>query len=203
RPSLRRRTAPRPTLFPYTTLYRSDELRTTVDRYARTDNVRRRSVSQGLGTLALAMFLSTRDTLLLWPLLQHVDTSAWVTWHVADAHLALARGDTAHARMRVERHYRAAGDAEFTGFEGGIRSFAWGDLLARLREPRLAIEAYAHLDRLDDHINNAGFVVRSWVERAAVYQQVGDAPQAIRYYERFIEAWQYADPELQPFVERA
>src|SRR5207244_6523080 len=83
RPSLRRRTAPRPTLFPYTTLYRSDELRTTVDRYARTDNVRRRRVSQGLGTLALAMFLSTRDTLLLWPLLQHVDTSAWVTWHVA------------------------------------------------------------------------------------------------------------------------
>src|SRR5207302_1571057 len=82
----------------------------------------------------------------------------------ADAHLALARGDTARARMRVERHYRAAGDAEFTGFEGGIRSFAWGDLLARLREPRLAIEAYAHLDSLDDHINNAGFVVRSWAE---------------------------------------
>jgi len=128
---------------------------------------------------------------------------AWATWHVADAHLALARGDTARARMRVERHYRAAGDAEFTGFEGGIRSFAWGDLLARLREPRLAIEAYARLDSLDDHINNAGFVVRSWAERAALYQRLGDGPQAIRYYERFIEAWQYADPELQPFVERA
>src|SRR2546430_17090975 len=98
----------------------ADELRTTVDRYARPDNVRRRRVSQGLGTLALAMFLSTPHTLLLWPLLQHVDTLAWVTWHVADAHLALARGDTAHARMRVERHYRAAGDAAFAGFEGGI-----------------------------------------------------------------------------------
>src|SRR5438105_3592745 len=181
----------------------ADELRTTVDRYAGTDNVRRRRVCQGLGTLALAMFLSTRDTLLPWPLLRSVDTLAWATWHVADAHLALARGDTARARMPVERHYRAAGDAEFHGFAGGIRSFAWGDLLARLREPRLAIEAYAHLDSLDDHINNAGFVVRSWAERAAVYQQVGDAPQAIRYYERFIEAWQYADPELQPFVERA
>jgi len=181
----------------------ADELRTTVDRYARSDNVRRRRVSQGLGTLALAMFLSTRDTLLLWPLLQHVDTSAWVTWHVADAHLALARGDTAHARMRVERHYRAAGDAEFAGFEGGIRSFAWGDLLARLREPRVAIDAYGRLDSLDDHINNAGFVVRSWAERGALYRQLGDATQAIRYYERFIEAWQQADPELQPFVERA
>src|SRR2546430_8326286 len=105
--------------------------------------------------------------------------------------------------MRVDPHYRRGGAAVFAGFEGGTRCFAWGCFSARLREPRLAIEAYARLDSLDDHINNAGFVVRSWVERAAVYQQVGDAPQAIRYYERFIEAWQYTDPELQPFVERA
>ena len=181
----------------------ADQLRATVDRYAGTDPARRRRVSQGLGTLSLAMFLATRDTLLLWPLLGHVDTLAWSTWHVADAHLALARGDTARARMRVQRHYRTAGDAEFNGFEGGIRSFAWGDLLARLREPRLAIDAYARLDSLDDHINTAGLVVRSWAERGALYQQLGDAPQATRYYERFIEAWQHADPELQPFVERA
>src|SRR5256884_4261817 len=181
----------------------ADELRTTVDRYAGADNVRRRRVCQGLGTLALAMFLSTRDTLLLWPLLRSVDTLAWATWHVADAHLALARGDTARDRMRVERHYRAAGDAEFTGFEGGIRSFAWGDLLARLREPRLAIEAYARLDSLDDHITNAGFVVRSWAEPPALYQQLGDAPPATRHYVRFTETRQSAAPRLPPFVERA
>src|SRR5205814_1220741 len=99
---------------------------------------------------ALAMFLSTRDTLLLWPLLQRVDTLAWATWHVADAHLALARGDTARARMRVERHYRAAGDAEFTGFEGGIRSFAWGDLLARVGEP-IAVTACALAGETQQH----------------------------------------------------
>ena len=105
--------------------------------------------------------------------------------------------------MRVERHYRTAGDAEFSGFEGAIRSFAWGDLLARLREPRLAIDAYARLDSLEERIHQPGFVVRSWAERGALYQQLGDVPQAIRYYERFIEAWQHADPELQPVVERA
>ncbi len=181
----------------------TDKLRATLDRYAGTDTARLRRVCQGLGTVALAMYLAMRDTLLLRPLLQHVDTLAWATWHVADAHLALARGDTARALRRVERHYRTAGDAEFNGFEGGIRAFAWGDLLARLREPRLAIEAYARLDSLDDHIQNAGFVVRSWAERGALYQQLGEVPQAIRYYERFIEAWQHADPELQPSVERA
>ena len=181
----------------------ADQLRVTVDHYAGTDTARLRRGSEGLGRLALAIFLATRDTLLLWPLLRHVDTLTWRTWHVADAHLALARGDTARARMRVERHYRTAGDAEFSGFEGAIRSFAWGDLLARLREPRLAIDAYARLDSLEERIHQPGFVVRSWAERGALYQQLGDVPQAIRYYERFIEAWQHADSELQPVVERA
>src|SRR2546430_9585505 len=41
----------------------SDQVRATVDHYAGGDAVRLRRVCQGLGTLALAMFLSTRDTL--------------------------------------------------------------------------------------------------------------------------------------------
>ena len=153
--------------------------------------------------MALAMFLATRDTLLLSPLLRHVDTLTWSTWPVADAHLALARGDTARARRRVERHYRTALDAEFNGFEGGVRSFAWGELLTRLHEPRRAIEAYARLDSLEERVHHAGLVVRSWAARGALSQQLGDAPQAIRYYERFIDAWQHADRELQPLVARA
>jgi serine/threonine-protein kinase len=179
------------------------EIRAMVGRYARPDTARLRRVNQAFGHVSLSVFLATRDTLLLSPLLRHVDTLRWGTWRVADAHLALARGDTARARMRVERHYRRPADDEFRGEPGVIRSFAWGDLLARLREPRPALEAYARLDSIEDRIQHPGLVVRSWAERGALYQQLGDVPQAIRYYERFIEAWQHADPELQPLVERA
>ncbi|HEX9705397.1 MAG TPA: serine/threonine-protein kinase [Gemmatimonadales bacterium] len=180
-----------------------DELRATIDRYARGDTVRLRRVLQALGGSCLTMFLVTRDTTLLNLLVTHVDTLNSSTWHVADAHLALARGDTARARMRVEHHYRVPAESEFSGEPGVIRVFAWGDLLARLREAGLALEAYARLDSLEDAIQHPGFVVRSWAERGALHQQLGEKAEAIRQYERFIEAWQDADPELQPFVERA
>jgi tetratricopeptide (TPR) repeat protein len=180
-----------------------DELRATIDRYARGDTVRLRRVLQAFGGSCLTMFLVTRDTTLLNVLITHVDTLNSSTWRVADAHLALARGDTARARMRVERHYRVPAAGEFSGEPGVLRAFAWGDLLARLHEARLALGAYARLDSLEDAIQHPGFVVRSWAERAALHQQLDEKAEAIRLYERFIDAWQHADPELQPFVERA
>jgi hypothetical protein len=45
--------------------------------------------------------------------------------------------------------------------------------------------------------------VRSFAERGALYQQLGERDKAIEYYERFIAAWEKADPKLQPLVERA
>ncbi|HEX7122015.1 MAG TPA: hypothetical protein VF178_06550, partial [Gemmatimonadaceae bacterium] len=125
------------------------------------------------------------------------------TWRVADALLALARGDTARARMRVDRHFRQASQTELAGSPGIIRAFGWGDLLARLGEPRLAIDAYASIDTNGVRQSQPGFAVRSHAERGALYQLLGDVPRAIEHYEQFIKAWQHADPPLQPAVERA
>ena len=182
---------------------RADDLRAMIGRYARGDSARLGRVLQALGATCLNMFLVTRDTTLLTMLVPQADTVRSNTWRVTDAHLALARGDTARARMRVERHFRVPAEGEFSGEPGVVRAFAWGDLLARLSEPRLAIDAYARLDTLGDRIQHPGFVVRSWAERGALYQQLGETQEAIRYYERFIDAWQHADAELQPFVQRA
>jgi hypothetical protein len=105
--------------------------------------------------------------------------------------------------VRVDRHYRQPADAEFSGDQGVIRAFAWGDLLARLGEPRLALEAYGRLDSADQRVQHPGFVVRSWAERGSLYQRLGETARAIENYERFIEAWEDSDPELQPLVDRA
>jgi hypothetical protein len=34
-----------------------------------------------------------------------------------------------------------------------------------------------------------------------LYEQRADTARAVRYYNRFIELWQSADPELQPLVD--
>jgi predicted RNA polymerase sigma factor len=45
--------------------------------------------------------------------------------------------------------------------------------------------------------------VQSWAERGALLQQLGRTQEAITQYQRFIDAWDRADPGLQPLVERA
>jgi serine/threonine-protein kinase len=179
------------------------EFRALLERYGRGDSAQLRRVTQALGSAAVDFFLVTRDTVLLSQLVARADTQSSATWRVAAAQLALARGDTARAHLRVDRHFRAHAEGEFTGEAGVVRAFAWGDLLARLRMPREAIAAYARMDSVEDRIVHPGLVVRSWAERAALYQQVGETTEAIRWYERFIDAWQHGDPEVQSVVERA
>jgi predicted RNA polymerase sigma factor len=48
-----------------------------------------------------------------------------------------------------------------------------------------------------------GTLVRSWAERAALLQRLGRSEEAIALYQRFVDAWERADPDLQPMVERA
>lgn len=38
---------------------------------------------------------------------------------------------------------------------------------------------------------------------AAVYERMGNGQKAVEYYDRFIQLWKGADPELQPLVEDA
>jgi tetratricopeptide (TPR) repeat protein/TolB-like protein len=179
------------------------DFRATLVRYARGDSVQRRRAIQSLGGSFLAAFLVTRDTALLVDIVRSVDTLTSHTWRVADAQLALARGDTARARLRVERHYRAPQSGEFNGEQGFMRAFGWGDLLARLGQPRDALTAYARLDSLEQRDVHPGFLVRSWAERGALHQQLGETADAVKQYDRFVAAWRQADPELQPLVERA
>ncbi len=135
--------------------------------------------------------------------LELTDTIQATTWKVADAELALARHDTVRARMRVQRHYLQPITTEFTGEQGFIRSFAWGDVLSRLGEPRLAIAAFARLDSADFRAAHPGYLVRSYAERGAMYEQLHEFDRAIEYYQRFADAWKHADRELQPQVEQA
>jgi tetratricopeptide (TPR) repeat protein len=86
-----------------------------------------------------------------------------------------------------------------------VRAYAWGDVLARLGEHRRAIEAYEAIDRAGDipRLNHPGYEVRSWLERGALYQEVGQPDSARAMYQRFVDAWGDADPEFQPLVDRA
>jgi len=45
--------------------------------------------------------------------------------------------------------------------------------------------------------------VRSFAERGALYQRLGDPEKAAEFYRKFIDAWKDADPGLQPMVDRA
>lgn len=167
------------------------------------DSTRLRAIVTNSGSSLLAAYLASRDTTILTRFLALADTTGSSTWRVAEALLALVRGDTARARMRVDRHFRQPSPTEFTGSPGIIRAFGWGDLLARLGEPRLAIDAYTQIDSNSARLSQPGLAVRSHAERGALYQLLGDVPRAIEHYERFITAWEYADSTLQPAVERA
>jgi hypothetical protein len=178
-------------------------MRALIERAAAGDSAQLRQLTNAFGSSTLSAFLASRDTTMLRVFLARADTSTSSTWRVADAQLALARGDTARARMRVERHYRQPAEFEFTGEAGLMRAYAWADLLSRLGDDRAALEAYARLDSASERIEHPGYLARSYAERGAILQRLGERERAIEYYERFIDAWRHADPDLQPLVDRA
>jgi tetratricopeptide (TPR) repeat protein len=132
-----------------------------------------------------------------------IDTTASRTWRTMDAHLALEHGDTARALRRLEANALSPDRLEFAGDPGAVRTLAWADLLTRLGRRREAIEIYGYLDSLSARLAHPALHVRSFAERGALYQQLGDTAQAITMYERFIDAWEDADESLQPAVARA
>jgi tetratricopeptide (TPR) repeat protein len=172
-------------------------------RNAGRDTAALRRYMTSLATGFLSSFLATRDSSTLKTILASVDTTTSSTWHVVDAQLALMRGDTARARMRVERHYRRPEQVEFRGDNGAIRTYAWADLLSRLGDPGQAVRAFALLDSAERSVPHPGLQVRSFAERGALYQRLGDPEKAAEFYRKFIDAWKDADPGLQPMVDRA
>ena len=175
----------------------------TVDSLFAGDDAGHQHALASTGASILQAYVTTRDTTMLVRFLAQIDTSASRTWRVMDAFLALARGDTAHAVMRIDRHVRQADDREFTGEPGSVRSFAWADLLVHLGEHEEAIEVFGWLDSTSTRLARPMLQVRSWPERGALYQQLGEPDKAIEMYQLFIEAWSGGDDGVQPQVERA
>ena len=176
-----------------------------VDRRTAGDTTARRTAMAANGQAMLLAFLAERDTTVLHRVLPYVGDQA-----IIRAHMALERGDTADARRRA----LDATGADPTGGtvdpakvpDGAARSIwalGWGDLLGRLGQLEAALAAYAYADSAPHPVAVPGALVQSWAERGALLQQLGRTQEAITQYQRFIDAWDRADPGLQPLVERA
>ncbi len=151
----------------------------------------------------LGGYLVERDTTLLARYIGLIDTTGSRTWKAMVAHLELARGDTASALARYDQNFVRRDDTELRNDFGCARLFAWADLQARVGNARAASDAYALFDTEASGIKCPALHVRSWAERGALYQQLGDSAKAIENYDRFIRAWANADAILQPQVDRA
>lgn len=117
-------------------------------------------------------------------------------------HLALARGDTAAARTLESRvASELPRDPNTWNAENAGMAYAWADLLASLGQPREALDVYARLDSVN-FTWQATLLVRSWAERAAIHQALGETPDAITLYQQVLDVLQNADDPNQPFVRR-
>ena len=84
-----------------------------------------------------------------------------------------------------------------------MRLFAWANLMARMGDLEQAMDAYAQFDTDRRPGSWPGLHVRSWAERGALYQELGDREGAIEMYQKFIAAWENGDETVQPLVDRA
>ncbi len=122
---------------------------------------------------------------------------------VGRARMALARGDTGAATALREAAYDAFAARPIENAQMFADVFSWARVIAEMGDVRGALAAYDRLDGADPDLDGAAGIVRSWPERAALHQQLGETRQAIELYERFIDAWQDASPHVQPLVDRA
>jgi tetratricopeptide (TPR) repeat protein/tRNA A-37 threonylcarbamoyl transferase component Bud32 len=176
-----------------------------VERRTSADTALRRRGMVNSGPIALLAYLQERDTLLLHRVAAYAGDSS-----ISGAALAIERGDTARAIRTAEA---VVGGGRGSGVvnaarvpDGGARivwALGWGDVFARAGRLEEAAVVYAWADSAPHPANVPGALVRSWAERAAILQQLGRTAEAITLYQRFVDAWQHADPGLQPLVERA
>jgi eukaryotic-like serine/threonine-protein kinase len=176
-----------------------------VERRTAGDTVLRRRAMMGSGPVTLLAYLQERDTLLLHRIVAWAGDST-----ISAAELAIERGDTTTARRTAEA---VVGGGRGRGVvnparvpDGAARvvwALGWGDVFARAGRLEEAAAVYAWADSAPHPVSTPGALARSWAERAAILQQLGRAAEAIALYQRFIDAWQHADPALQPLVERA
>jgi tetratricopeptide (TPR) repeat protein len=119
---------------------------------------------------------------------------------LGNAILTLSQGDaTAATRMLAAIQQRRASEDHIAPAEAGL----WAAVAARLGRTEDAIDLYAYFEEIPLSGIPGGTLVRSWAERGALYQQLGDESRAIEMYEKVIEALETGDAEVQPLVDRA
>jgi tRNA A-37 threonylcarbamoyl transferase component Bud32/tetratricopeptide (TPR) repeat protein len=176
-----------------------------VERRTAADTAARRTAMLNSAQVALLTYLIERDTLPLHRVLPYVPESS-----MTSAEMAIERGDTAGALRGAAA---AVGNGRGTAVvdrarvpDGAARvlwALGWGDVFARAGRLEEAAAVHAWADSAPHPVSVPGALVRSLAERAAILQQLGRTDEAIALYQRFIDAWQHADPALQPLVERA
>ncbi len=83
-----------------------------------------------------------------------------------------------------------------------------GELLNATGRPAEALGWYPSAGDLGDLLGSGSrfdlaYLAPSQLRRAEIYERLGDHENALLHYNRFIELWKDADPELQPRVEAA
>jgi hypothetical protein len=111
-------------------------------------------------------------------------------------YLALMRGDSADAA----RVFESISDTLCLVGTCFTEKLMLAQLVAARGEDR---RAAAILDRWEKAGDNTTFAVIAALERGEIAERLGDRATADTRYQFVIDAWRRADPELQPFVERA
>ena len=144
-------------------------------------------------------YLFARDTTTLREWLALLPDSACPAMR---GHLALARGDTTAARALGNRvASELPQDPKTWNKENTAVAYSLADLLASMGQAREALDAYARIDSVD-FTWEANFLVRSWAERAAIHQALGEIREAIGLYQQVLDVLRHADEPAQPFVRR-
>jgi len=124
--------------------------------------------------------------------------------------IAINRGDTARAAQLV-REFPSVDSLKNPNVPiglAGLRMYARGQIAAAVGDTRRAVGIYEAIDpKRFSSVGMAepGFATyaRSFLARAKLYEQLGEAAKAITAYEEFIRRWKNADAPLQPQVNEA
>ncbi len=183
-----------------------------------------------VGKLELARYAAMRDTACdslcrinrLFPTLVYALRLPRTTWpafpsRIDDDRLgvayALSRGDTTHLRMRAWEHDSLARRNVSMGWP----DFQWSvvategylalhDSAAALRSARFYVDTAMVVSPLIDNasfgISTASMWVRMMLLRADLAAAAGYKDEARKWYDRVLDLWANADPELQPEMNR-
>jgi TolB-like protein len=162
---------------------------------------------QGSASLLYGAYLATRDRSYRDALEDWLGGDAF-GFTEFDALAALDRGDSAVARQ-IARDFTPPAELQSARFSyGGMRTMARAEVLARLGLLRQAAETYAALDPrrfIGQAFGEPGYVlwVRTLLDQARLWAEVGERAQAEQAYERFLAQWHAADGVSARMVQQA